>query len=83
VRRIDGPRESPPRVAYALGKRVGDAPTRNRLRRRLRAVVRELENELVPGSAYLIAARPEAVRMSKTQIEVALTETFRALRGEA
>lgn len=83
MRRIDGPRESPPRVAYALGKRVGDAPTRNRLRRRLRAVVRELENELVPGSAYLIAARPEAVRMSKTQIEVALTETFRALRGEA
>ncbi|MBJ7281947.1 MAG: ribonuclease P protein component [Acidimicrobiia bacterium] len=83
VRRIGGSAESPPRVAYALGKRVGDAPTRNRLRRRLRAAVRELDSELVAGSAYLIAARPEAVLMSKTQIEVALTETFRALRGEA
>ncbi|MBJ7514013.1 MAG: ribonuclease P protein component [Acidimicrobiia bacterium] len=83
VRRIGGSAESPPRVAYALGKRVGDAPTRNRLRRRLRAAVRELDSELVGGSAYLIAARPEAVLMSKTQIEVALTETFRALRGEA
>ncbi len=62
---------------------MGDAPTRNRLRRRLRAAVRELDSELVGGSAYLIAARPEAVLMSKTQIEVALTETFRALRGEA
>lgn len=83
MRRINGSGETPPRVAYALGKRVGDAPTRNRLRRRLRAVVSELEPELVLGSAYLIAARPEAVRMSKTQIEAALTETFRALKGEA
>lgn len=81
MRRIDGSSDSPPRVAYALGKRVGDAPTRNRLRRRLRAVVRELEPELLVGSAYLIAARAEAVSMSNTQIESALRATFSALRS--
>lgn len=52
------------------------------MRRRLRAVVRELDSEFVGGSAYLIAARPEAVRMSKTQIETALRETLQGPRGK-
>lgn len=83
VRRVDGPPDAPPRVAYALGRRVGTAPVRNRLRRRLRAVVAGLESELVPGSAYLIAARPEAVRMSTAELETALRQTFISLRGDA
>ena len=82
VRRVDGP-SGPPRVAYALGRRVGSAPVRNRLRRRLRAVVASLEPELRPGSAYLIAARPEAVRMSTPELETALRRAFISLRGDA
>ena len=39
----------PPRVAYAIPRAVGGAVDRNRLRRRLRAAVRDLEPELVPG----------------------------------
>lgn len=50
---------SEPRVAYAVGKRAGGAVERNRLRRRLRAAVAEVSEELSPG-AYLIAAGPEA-----------------------
>jgi ribonuclease P protein component len=46
----------PPRVAFAVGRRLGPAVTRNRVRRQLRAVAAELAPELAPG-AYLIAYR--------------------------
>ena len=52
------------RVAFAITKRVGGAVARNRLRRRLRAVIVELDRTgapTVPTGALLIAAGPEAV----------------------
>ena len=48
-----------PRVAYAIGRRAGGAVVRNRLRRRLRAIVQELRGELRPG-AYLVGASADA-----------------------
>jgi ribonuclease P protein component len=50
------------RVAYAVGRRVGGAVVRNRLRRRLRAVVSGVE-DLRPG-AYLVAADAGATGLS-------------------
>lgn len=49
-------RDAPPRVAFAVGRRVGPAVARNRVRRQLRAVVAELAAGLEPG-AYLVAYR--------------------------
>jgi ribonuclease P protein component len=54
---------SPPAaVAYALSRRTGTAVTRNRIRRRLRAAVRELDRRgvLHGGAAYLLSSGPEA-----------------------
>ena len=48
-----------PRVAYAVGRDVGGSVARNRLRRRLRAIVAELGPDLAPG-AYLVGAGPDA-----------------------
>ena len=51
---LPGPHDgTPPRVAYAVGRKVGNAVVRNRLRRRLQALVVELAPELPPGT-YLI-----------------------------
>jgi len=51
---LPGPDDgTPPRVAYAIGRRCGGAVVRNRLRRRLRAIVAELAPDLPPGT-YLI-----------------------------
>ena len=47
----------PPRVAYAIGRPVGGAVVRNRLRRQLRALLAERAASLPPG-AYLIGASP-------------------------
>src|SRR5439155_4372807 len=48
----------PPRVAYAIGRRVGGAAVRNRIRRRLRTIVGDLRPVLGPR-AWLIGAAPE------------------------
>jgi ribonuclease P protein component len=58
-----GTADEPPRVAYALGRSIGTAPRRNRIRRRLRAAVRECAPELEPGRAYLFGTRPATAVM--------------------
>jgi ribonuclease P protein component len=51
------------RVAYSIGRTVGTAVVRNKVRRRLRAAVRELDISTggLPTGAYLVVVRPEAV----------------------
>lgn len=47
------------RVAFAINRKVGSAPTRNRVRRRLRAVLHELDRSApgaLPTGAYLFTA---------------------------
>ncbi|WP_241432161.1 ribonuclease P protein component [Ilumatobacter nonamiensis] len=56
-------------VAFAINRAVGNAVTRNRLRRRLRAVMAELD--LATG-LYLIGCRPNASELTFDQIRVAL-----------
>jgi ribonuclease P protein component len=51
-------------VAYAVGRRAGNAVARNRLRRRLRAAVRERAELLAPDTAYLVGADSSAHTMT-------------------
>ncbi len=74
----DGSPAEPPRVAYAIGRKVGSAIERNRLRRRLRAIVRELAPQIRPG-AYLIRVAPEAARLSHTELVTNVTEAIQAV----
>lgn len=72
-----------PRVAYAIGRRVGPAVRRNRIRRRLRAIVRsmELDGSLPMGDTLVIAA-PGARNMSSRELEWHLrAATGRATTG--
>ena len=59
---VPGDDTDPPRVAYAVGRGVGGAVVRNRLRRRLRTVMTELGPRLGSG-AYLVGASPEAATL--------------------
>jgi ribonuclease P protein component len=63
-------------VAYAIGKRVGGAVERNRLRRRLRGVVGELD---LPPGAYLLGAGPEAAELSHEELKKLVHETLEAV----
>lgn len=55
------PGRSSAAVGFAIPRRVGNAVTRNRLRRRLRELHRELDREglLAPGE-YLVVVEPSA-----------------------
>ena len=58
----------PPRVAFAISRRVGNAVARNRLRRRLRAVFAELAGQGLQPGAYLVSAQPNATELSYSEL---------------
>ncbi len=72
---VVGAPHEPPRVAYAVSRAVGSAVTRNRVRRRLRAAVRESHALLQGGHGYLWRVLPGAG--DETSLE--LTSAVRAL----
>ena len=63
------------RVGFAVGKRLGTAVRRNRVKRRLRAAVMALA--LVPGWDIIVTARPGAALKDYTTLHAALTALFR------
>jgi len=68
---VPDPNVEPPRVAFAIGRAVGPAVVRNRLRRRLRAL---LVNSAVPPGIYLFGATPKACELTFDELEQSLTE---------
>jgi ribonuclease P protein component len=68
-------------VAYAIGRPVGTAVTRNRVRRRLRAALVALDREgLTPaGGDLLVSARPRAADASFAQLLGHLRATLAGL----
>jgi ribonuclease P protein component len=70
------------RVAFAIARRLGTAVARNRLRRRLRALLASRAAELPPG-LYLIGARPAAMSAGFTRLaaDVELLLARLAVRG--
>jgi ribonuclease P protein component len=67
--------EEPPRVAYAVGRSVGNAVTRNNVRRKLRAATRMNVDVLERGSGYLVRANSGAITTPTAE----LASTMRAI----
>ena len=62
-----------PRVAFALSRRLGTAVMRNRIRRRLRALLRGLAGDLAPGR-YLFGTRAAASAVTYRRARAELVE---------
>jgi ribonuclease P protein component len=68
-------------VAYSIGRACGPAVTRNRLRRRVRAILREVDqNQPLPAGRLLIGARPEAVELTFEQLTQEISSLVAAIR---
>jgi ribonuclease P protein component len=65
-------------VAFAIGRKVGGAVVRNRLRRRLRSILRSLD--LAPGG-YLVGVTPDpaASSLSFAQLSALVRQAVSAL----
>ena len=68
----------PPQVGYAVGKVVGNAVVRNKVRRRLQAIVAALARDLAPGT-YLVGAGPAAATATYGELSSALMAALTAL----
>lgn len=70
-------------VAYAIGRHVGGAVVRNRLRRRLRAILAEQAASL-PAGAYVVRASPEGSAWGFEELKVAMSQAVeKAARGRS
>jgi ribonuclease P protein component len=74
----------PPRVAYAIGRGVGSAVARNRLRRRLRALAhdRARAGRLRPGW-YLVGASPAAAQLDASTLASMFSQLMTKIDVEA
>ena len=83
-----------PRVGFVVSKKIGNAVVRNRVTRRLRAIVRPLLDRLPAGAAFVVRALPgiQAQRFDELDEQVAaaldsaarkLERKGRTARGEA
>jgi ribonuclease P protein component len=62
-------------VAYAINRRVGIAVVRNRLRRRLKAIMAEVAPSL-PTGAYVVRTGPDAPSLGFEELKVAMTQAL-------
>lgn len=63
---------APPRVGFAIGRSLGGAVQRNRLRRRTRAVMQDLtrrEPGALPCGSYLVRLSPAASPLPFTELQ--------------
>lgn len=70
------------RVAYAIGRPVGNAVTRNRVRRRLRHLVREVDRRAaLPAGDLLITTRPDVAQSGFAELRADLDRACAELAG--
>jgi ribonuclease P protein component len=69
-------------VAYSIGRKVGTAPRRNLLRRRMREIL-TAEGARLAGATYLITARPGAADLSFVDLRTFLTDALTSLHALA
>ena len=62
------------RFAFAVGRHIGKATQRNRVKRRLREIVRRKLDRVVPGLDCLFVARTGAVTATHEELELAVMQ---------
>jgi ribonuclease P protein component len=75
--------QGPPRIGFTVSKKVGTAVERNRVRRRLREIVRlSPDHGLRPGHDYVLVGRRAALTLPFTRMIQDLDSALRRAHAE-
>jgi ribonuclease P protein component len=74
---LDKPDQSHFRIGLSVGKKIGNAVTRNRVKRLIRQVIFEFSNDLDQKKDYIIIARMPAADMSYEEVKKSLAHALR------
>lgn len=82
LRSGQGPSADAVRVGYTVTTKCGNAVVRNRIKRRLRALVREFQDHFNPGTDYVFiaiaGAKPSAADASYEELRIAMQRVIDA-----
>ncbi len=69
--------QGPTRIGFTVSRKIGNAATRNRIKRYLREVFRTQKGELKPDLKMVIVARPGSEQLDFTQCREKVVRLFR------
>lgn len=69
--------EAPTKVGFSISKKVGNAVTRNKVKRRLKSIIGSAVGSLRDGYVLVFVGRPKAARSSFTDLK---NSAYRLLR---
>ncbi|WP_319463192.1 ribonuclease P protein component [Micromonospora sp. RTP1Z1] len=81
ARNIGAETSAPSRAGFVVSKAVGNAVVRNKVRRRLRHLVRERLDQLPAGSTLVVRALPAAAEASYARLGADLDAAVAAARA--
>lgn len=82
VLHLERSNDSSVRVGFVVGRAVGPAVVRNRVRRRLRHLMADRLRLLPPGASVVVRALPASAGQSSAALGAALDDALRRACGE-
>ncbi|MGM7723388.1 ribonuclease P protein component [Metabacillus sp. Hm71] len=74
---MQNPEEKEFRIGLSVSKKIGNAVTRNRIKRLIRQVFLEDKHKIASGKEYIIIARKPAADMGYHEVKSSLNHLFR------